>query len=170
MPNQAFPSVNGHECSWADISVDLNIPGAQAIAIVDLESIKHSGKVDVGESRGTSGGRPMKRTAGSATYEASASLTRSGLVTLITAIADAAKQAGAVRGNEVIISAVSFDVLIQHTPLGDTNIYVTKLGGCRLLEDTEDLKQGNDADVIEVTLNPLTRSRKLPNGDWAVLR
>ena len=64
MPNQAFPSVNGHECSWADIAVDFNIPGGSTVPLVELESIKHSGKVAVGESRGTSGGRPMKRTAG----------------------------------------------------------------------------------------------------------
>ena len=170
MPNQNFPTVNGHECSWSDITIDVGIPGAENIKVVDCEGIKHSGKVERAVSRGTSGGRPMKKTAGSVTYEASITLTRSGLIALITALAEAARAIGAVRGNEVIISAVQFTVLVQHTPLGDTAVYATKLEGCSLDEDSEDNKQGNDADVIEVTLGPTSRKRKLPNGDWAVLR
>lgn len=170
MANQAFPSVNGHESSWADIAVTLNVPGGATVGLVDLEGIKWSRKVEVGESRGTSGGRVMKRTAGSESCEASASMTRSGVAQLVESLEVAAVSAGLVRGNEVIISGIGFDILIQHTPLGDSRIYTAKLSGCRFLGDSDDMKQGNDADMIELTLNPIKIATKSATGQWIVLR
>lgn len=170
MANQAFPSVDGDECSWADIGCTFNVPGGQTLDITDIEGIKFSSKLDVGESRGTSGGRVMKTTAGSETNEASATFTRSGLRALLSALETAAIAKNATRGDDVIISAVRFDILVQHTPLGDSAIYVTKLSGCRYLGDSNDNKQGNDADTIEVTLNPVRIARKSPTGKWLVLR
>lgn len=170
MPNQAFPSVNGDECSWADIQATFNVPEGATMDLVDIESIKWSGKVEVGESRGTSGGRVMKTTAGSESSEASATYTRSGLKVLREALEVAAVSAGLVRGNEVIISAVRFDILVQHTPLGSADIYTTKLSGCRYLGDTDDMKQGSDADMVEVILNPVKIARKSSSGRWLVLR
>ncbi len=170
MPNQAFPSVNAQESSWADITVTFNIPDGATVDLVDLEAIKFSRKVEVGESRGTSGGRVMKRTAGSETVEASATMTRSGVAQLMEALEVAAASAGLVRGNEVIISGVSFDILVQHTPLGDSRIYTAKLSGCRFLGDSYDNKQGNEADMIELTLNPIKIATKSATGQWIVLR
>ena len=170
MPNQAFPSVNGHECSWADIAITFNLPGGATTPVVDIEGIKWSRKVEVAESRGTSGGRPMKRTAGSVDYEASATLTRSGAEKMKEALETAASAAGTVRANQIIISAVGFDLLIQHTPLGDSRIYTAKLSGCRFLGDSSDMKQGNEADMIELTLNPIEIATKSITGNWIVLR
>ncbi len=170
MPNQAFPSVNSQECSWADIAVTFNIPSGDTVPLVDLEGIKFSRKVEVGESRGTSGGRVMKRTAGSETVEASASMSRSGVVQLVEALEVAAMAAGQIRGNEVIISGVSFDILVQHTPLGDSRIYTAKLSGCRFLGDSYDHKQGNEAEMVELTLNPIKIATKSATGQWIVLR
>lgn len=169
--NQAAPSVNGDECSWADIGITLNVPGGQTLDIFDIEAIKFASKLDTGESRGTSGGRVMKETAGSESSEASATFTKSGLAVLLAALEVAARAINAVRGNEVIISAVRFDVLIQHTPLGSTDIYETKLTGCRYKGDSHDNKQGNEATTVEVTLNPIKILRKSQTtGDWLVLR
>ena len=169
--NQAFPTVDGDECSWADIAVTFNVPGGATVPLVDLEAIKWSGKVEVGSTSGTSGGRVMKTTAGSETSEASATLTRSGAALLMEGLEVAALALpGAVRGNEVIISGVRFDILIQHTPLGSTRIYTTKLSGCRYLGDSNDMKSGNDADMIELTLNPIKIARKSATGRWLVLR
>lgn len=170
MPNQAFPSIDGDEVSWADIGVTCNVPGGASFAWVDLEAIKWSGKVEVGESRGTSGGRLMKTTAGSESSEASATVTRSGHAQLMEGLEIAAVAAGAIRGNEVMISGVRFDILIQHTPLGSSRIYTTKLSGCRYLGDSSDMKQGNEADMIELTLNPVRIARKSLSGRWIVLR
>ncbi len=170
MPNQDFPSVQELECSWADIACTFNVPGGANVPLVDLEAIKWSRKVDVGETRGTSGGRVMKRTAGSETVEASASMTRSGVAQLVEALEVAAEAAGTVRGNEVIISGVGFDILIQYTPLGASRIYTAKLSGCRFLGDADDAKQGNDASMIELTLNPIKIATKSSTGKWIALR
>lgn len=125
MPNQSFASVDGDEVSWADLAATMNVPGGATIALVDIEAIKWSTKVEVGESRGTSGGRMMKTTAGSESHEASATMTRSGVAVLMEALEVAAVAGGYVRGNDVIISGVRFDILIQHTPLGSSRIYTT---------------------------------------------
>jgi hypothetical protein len=170
MANQAFPSVNELECSWADIAVTLDVPGGATVGLVDLEGIKWSRKVEVGESRGTSSGRVMKRTAGSESVEASASMTRSGVALLVESLEVAAEAAGHTRGNEVIISGVHFNILVQHTPVGSSRIYEARLTGCRFLGDSDDMKQGNEADMIELTLNPIKIATKSATGKWIVLR
>lgn len=171
MPNQAFPTVNGDECSWADIGLTVNVPGGANFPWVDLEAIKWLDKVEVGSSSGTSGGRPMKTTAGSLSTEASATATRSGAIQLIEALETAALSLpGAVRGDEVVISGVRFDILIQHTPLGSDRIYTAKLSGCRFLGRSHDMKQGNEADLVEITLNPIKAAEKSATGRWIVLR
>lgn len=168
--NQLFPSVNEDECSWADIAVTFNVTGGATIKLVDLEGIKWSRKVETGTSRGTSGGRVRKRTAGSEEVEASATVTRSGHAQLVEGLEESAISANLVRGDEVAISGVRFDILIQHTPLGSDRIYTTKLVGCQYLGDSNDMKQGNDPDMIELTLNPIKILTKSASGRWITLR
>lgn len=168
--NQAFPTVNEHESSWADIAATFNVPAGQTVPLLDLEGIKWSAKVDVGESRGTSGGRVMKRTAGQESLEASATMTRTGWTQLMESLETAAVSAGQVRGDRVVISGISFDILVQHTPMGANRIFTVKLSGCRFLGDSSDMKNGNDADMIELTLNPIEIARKSSTGKWIVLR
>ncbi len=168
--NQAYATVNGDECSWADIAVTINLPGGPQAPLLDIEAIKWSSKVEVGKSGGTSGGRTLKTTAGSATDEAAATLTRDGWQQLIEALETAAIALGQTRGDRVIISGVRFDILVQHTPLGKEGIFMVKLTGCRFLGDSNDMKQGNEADMLEVTLNPMEVARKSKTGNWIVLR
>jgi hypothetical protein len=170
MANQALPSVNGHAASWADLVCTMNVPEGATVGLVDLEAINWSRSVEVGELRGTSGGRPMSRTAGSVSYEGACTLSKTGHAMLMEALEVAAEAAGLTRGNQVIISGVSFDVLLQHTPLGDSRIYTTKLSGCRYLGDSGDSSQGNEAEVIEITLNPIEIATKSATGKWIVLR
>jgi len=151
MTNQAYPTVDGVEPSWADIQVSCTVNGGDLLETADIAAVKWSRKVEVGERRGTSGGRVMARTTGQGSQEASITLYRSGLRKLIRSLAKNAP----VRGNQKIIGLVSFDVLIQHTPPGETDIYATKVKGCRYLGDSDDMKEGNEADKIEVTLNPI---------------
>ncbi len=169
MANQAFASVNVHECSWADMECTINVPGGATVTVTDLEAFKWARKLEVGESRGLSGGRPMKRTRGAVSYEGSATATRSGWMSLIEALEVAAEELELVRADRVIIGAVEFDVLLQHSPLGDSRIYSAKLSGCRLLGDSSDMKQGNEADMIELTLNPIEIATKSATGKWLVL-
>jgi hypothetical protein len=149
--NQLYPSVNGYSPSWADIKISFTVDGGDLLEEVDIMSIKWSRKVEVGEQRGTSGGRVMARTTGQGSQEASMSVYRSGLRRLVKSLMAKAPT----RGNQVVISLVSFDILIQHTPPGETEIYTTKIKGCRYLGDADDMKEGNEADKVEVTLNPI---------------
>lgn len=166
MPSTSLPTVNGDACSWADISVDLTILGGQNLSLTDVQSIKWKRDVEVGEKRGTSGGRVTATTAGSLKQESSAVLYRSGVIDLITALAAVAPR----RGNQAIISAVRFTIVIQHTPLGDTRVYTTRLKGCRFLGDADDMKEGSDADVLELTLNAIEIVNVLADGTEVVLR
>lgn len=161
---QSFPSINDIACSWADIAVTFTVAGGLTLAVEDVAAIKWSRKVEVGEQVGTSGGRVMARTSGKISYEASASFYRSGLSKLEDALAAVAPQ----RGNQRIISAVGFDILIQHTPLNSSAIFTSKIKGCRYLGDNDDNKEGTDADQIEVTLNPIEIVR-IKNGVEIVL-
>lgn len=151
MVNQAFPSLNDIEPSWADIATTFTISGGVLIPMADIAAIKWSRKVEVGEKRGASGGRVMARTTGQGSQEASATLYRSGLRRLLKGLMANAPT----RGRQTIVSLVSFQILIQHTPPGENEIYQTKLKGCRFLGDSDDMKEGNDADKVEITLNPL---------------
>ena len=88
---------------------------------------------------------------------------------MLEAIEAAAITLGLVRDDKVIIGGVDFDVTLQHTPLGDTRIYMVKLTGCSLDGDSSDMKQGNEADLIELTLNPLEIATKSSTGNWLVI-
>lgn len=151
MVNQAYPSLNDVEPSWADIAVTATISGGALLDMDAIAALKWSRKVEVGERRGASGGRVMARTTGQGSQEASATLYRSGLRSLIKSLMPLAPT----RGNQVIIGLVSFDIVIQHTPPGESEIYQVKIKGCRYLGESDDMKEGNDADKIEVTLNPI---------------
>lgn len=151
MTNQAYPSLDGVEPSWADIATTFTIGGGALLAMTDIAAIKWSRKVEVGEKRGASGGRVMARTTGQGSQEATATLYRSGMRKLIKGLMAKAPT----RGNQVIISGVAYDILIQHTPPGETEIYQVKIKGCRYLGDTDDMKEGTDPDKLEILLNPV---------------
>lgn len=151
MVNQAYPSLNDFEPSWADIAITSTISGGLLIPMEAIASLKWSRKVEVGERRGASGGRVMARTTGQGSQEASGTFYRSGMRQLIKGLMAQAPT----RGNQVIISLVPFDIQIQHTPPGEVEIYNVLIKGCRYLGDADDMKEGNDADKVELTLNPI---------------
>ncbi len=78
MTNQAYPSLNDVEPSWADIACTFTVYGGSLIDMADFAAIKFDSKVEVGEKRGASGGRVMARTTGSVKHTASADLYRGG--------------------------------------------------------------------------------------------
>lgn len=151
MINQAYPSIDGIAASWADIQVTTIVSGGALVETTDIAAIKTADKMEVGRQEGTSGGRTMKRTQGKATYEASMTLYKSGYRNFIKALKDSAPS----RGNQKVIGVVAFDILIQHTPINEEEIYVRKLKGCRYAGGSHDMKEGTDADQVEVTLDVL---------------
>ncbi len=167
MADNSSASLNVHECSWSDLTADLLIPGGATIAIADWESAKWSRKNERAESRGI-GGRLKKRTRGQASHEGSASATRGGWMVLLEALEAKAEELGQVRDDNVIIAAIDFDLLLQHTPMGDSRIYQVKMIGCSLDGDSSDMKQGNEADIVELVLNPMEVKVKSGTGKWLV--
>jgi len=106
----------------------------------------------------------MGRTTGQGSQEASMTVYRSGFRKLLKSLMAKAPT----RGNQLVIGVVAFDVLIQHTPPGETEIYTTKLKGCRYLGDSDDMKEGADADKLDITLNPI-EIVQIINGQEVVL-
>jgi hypothetical protein len=151
MANQLYPALNDIAPSWADIAVTTTVYDGALLDMQDIAGINWSRTVEVGELRGASGGRVMARTSGSMSCEATITLYRSGYRRLLKALKEVAPE----RGNQKLVSLVGFDIMIQHSPQGEVEIYQTKIKGCRLLGNSSDNAEGTDADKVEVTLNPL---------------
>jgi len=149
--NQEFPVLDGIAPSWADIIVRVSPAGAPLIEMADIKSINTGTSVEVGEQRGASGGRVLKRTTGAAKYEASMTLYYAGFVKLLRGLKDLAP----VRGNQRAISLVHFGAQIQHTPPGSVEIFDMRIKGCRFLGRALNPAEGVDAQTVDVALNPL---------------
>jgi hypothetical protein len=140
-----YPTLNEVEPSWADIKVSIPIHDGQTIVTPEIAAIKWSDKVDVGVARGTNGGRKTKRTTGQYDCEAAVTFYRSGWKTLRDGLAMKDKR----------ISLVGFDILIQHTPPGTSQIFNVKIVGCRILGRSVDMTEGADPEKIEIPVNPM---------------
>jgi hypothetical protein len=147
--NLEYPIVNGIATSWADIAVKATPDGGPLLDLKDIAAISSGRTVEVGEQRGASGGRVVRRTTGSVSYDASIIFYRSGLQKFMRELAKLAPS----RGNQKAISLVHFGVQIQHTPLGEDEIFDRRWKGARYLGDTFDFAEGNEADKIEVPIS-----------------
>jgi hypothetical protein len=151
MGNQEYPSLNGITPSWADIQTTFAVQGGQLIEMADYAGIKWATKIEVGEQKGA-GGRVKLRTTGTKSDEASVTFYRSGIRKLLRGLIGAAPS----RGDIKQVSLVAFDITIQHTPPFESEnygIYKTVIQGCRLLGLSLDMKEGNDADQVEVPIS-----------------
>lgn len=149
--NQQYPILNGVAPSYADIQVKITPSGGDLISMVDIQSINSSWTVEVGEQRGASGGRILRRTTGSLTPEASMTLYRTGYQQMMRVLKDLAPQ----RGNQRAVSLVHFNVHVIHTPPDESELYEYVIKGCRILGRTLNSTEGTDAEVIEVPLSPI---------------
>lgn len=153
MAQQSYSSLIDTASSWSDIAVAITPSGSAKLDSTDIAAISHSGTIEVGEQRGTSGGRVMATTTGSVSYEGSITFYRSGLRKFIRALLAAAPDY-AVRGNQIRIGLIRFDVDVMHSPPGVADISHARMKGCRLLGYTDDMAEGNDADQIEIPVKP----------------
>jgi hypothetical protein len=145
--NNEYPILDGIAPSWADIVVKAsgNIP---MLEMKDIAALNTGATLEAGEQRGASGGRLLRHTTGSASYEASMTLYYSGYVKLIRALSGAAP----VRGNQYAVSLVHFNIQVQYTPFGDTETYEFHVRGVRYAGRTLNAAEGNDAQQVEVPL------------------
>lgn len=166
MANQLYPNVNDEEISWSNISLPLAINGGVTLDVTDCEGIKWSTALETGLSYGTSGGRPMKETNGKVKYTASMMLTKSGILALKTALGAVAP----VRGNQKLISQVRFSVQVLYKLVSNpSTVYETVLRGCRFRGESEDAKEGVDAIINEIPLDPIEIVDVISGSEYALL-
>lgn len=149
--SQDYPTLNGMAPSWADIATTIDVVGGGTLRDIDYAGFSFESAVEVGEQRGASGGRVMRRTVGAKTDTASATYYRSGLRRLVEALIPLAPT----RGNQRLVSLAPFSVLIQHSWAGDPDIYEVRLKGCRLLKIAESFAEGNEAEKVELDIHPI---------------
>lgn len=147
--NQEFPTYNGIAPSWADLKTTITPMGGSLIDTFDYSDLSCDSTVTVGEQKGASGGRVMKTTTGELAHTASITYYRSGLRKLIKGLMPIAPQ----RGNQRLVSLVHFDVLVQHTPAGEPEIYEIKWKGVRLTGFQFAMAEGPDADKVVVPVH-----------------
>src|SRR5262245_35987849 len=145
MAEQEYPTINGIEPSWADVSITLPIYDGPTVKTNDVAGIKLSDKVTVGVKKGTSGGRIMARTVGDLESDASLIFYLGGWRKLQRALVTLAPNKR--------ISLVAFDVPILFSPPGETDIYKYKIVGSRVIGRSLDIAEGSDAQKIEIPLH-----------------
>lgn len=140
---QEYPTLNDVAPSWADVKIDIPVYGGATVQTSDIAAVKWSDKVEVGTVRGTSGGRKKARTTGQYDAEATITFYKAGWATMRAALASKNPK----------ISLVGFDILIQHTPPGESGIHKVKVVGCRVLGRSGESTEGTDPEKIEIPLS-----------------
>ena len=151
LANNDFPLYNENACSWADMTLKLSGDGLEALDIKDISAVNTGVSMEFGVQK--AGGRPMRRTTGEVSYEASLTMYRSGYLNLLRTIKNASS--AETRGDIKLLSLVTFDLIFLHSVPGDDNIYKVEIKGCRLAGRTLNGAEGTDADQVEVPLNPM---------------
>lgn len=142
---QEYPTLNGIAPSWADARITFPVYGGATVITPDVKAIKWSDKVDLGIVRGTNGGRKTKRTTGQYDCDATVTFYRDGWRIFREALAT----------KDARISLVGFDILVQHTPPGESRIFNVKIAGCRITGRSADMSESADAETIEIPVNPM---------------
>jgi hypothetical protein len=147
--NFLYPILDGIAPSWADIKVRASGDGVPLIEMGDIQSISTGTTVEVGEQR--EGGVLIKRTTGSVSLEASWTLYASGYQKFLRGL----RAKMPVRNGQRLISLVSFNIVVQWTPPGSTEILEYRIKGCRGLGRKMDSSEGTDAQLVELPLSPM---------------
>lgn len=164
MPNNDFPIYDGIAPSWADIIVRATPAGGALIEMKDIAEISTGTSLEIGEQRGASGGRVIRRTTGAGSAEASITFYRSGYQKMLRALMALAPR----RGNQRLISLVHFGIQIQFSVPGDAEIYESRLKGCRFKGRTMNHAEGSEADKVEQPLS-LVEIADMIDGEECVL-
>ena len=161
---QAFPSVNGVECSFAEIAIGLDIAGGQSFDGLDISGIKFDSKASPGVRN--KGGRPYARTRGDVAYTASLILSRKSLQLLKEALGTVAPTFG----NQLAVGLVEFQIQVLHTPIGSpTDIFEALIKRCRLTGESHDYKEGAEPDMVECELSVMQIAEKINGKEYILL-
>lgn len=151
--NNEYPVYDGIAASWADLIVECSVYDGILFSVKDVAAINTGRSVEVGEKRGLSGGRVMSRTTGASSAEASITFYLDGFDNFEENLMNAAISKGLVRGNEVLISLVHFDFLMQWSVPGSAKIFKRRVLGARTIGDSINPAEGVDAQQVEVPLS-----------------
>lgn len=146
-----LPVLNGIVPSWADIKVVMTGLGTPLLDMKMITAINNGSTVEIGKSKGASGGRNMYRTTGAVEEEASMTLLRGGWTQLLRNF----RALAPLRQNQRAISLVHFDINVLHTPPGSIEIFEYRIKGCRVAGRSFADAEGTDAQAVEVPLNPI---------------
>lgn len=147
--NEDFPVFDGITPAWADVQITAKPGTGSLIDMKEVKEISTGTAVSFGEQQGTSGGRVMKRTTGTAKNTASITLYRSGFQKLQRALIPFAKK----RGNQVLLATAHFNITYQLTPFNDPEIYETRLSGCKFAGRDINGAEGDDPALAVVPLS-----------------
>jgi len=148
-----FKTFNGTAVSWADITLSVALTGGPVVLDIDIVDLSWNST----RSRGVQmrGGRKFARTRGSTEHTASMTVYRSGWRSLVRELINLAQTLGHVYGGIVNYGDVQFNILAQWTPIGTDEIKVLEIRGCVIDDVGESLSEGDDADQVALTLNPM---------------
>lgn len=149
MATNSYPIFDGIAPSWADVVARMTTNGGVAFETEDIKAINTGTSLEIGEQRGASGGRVLRRTTGAASQEASITFYKSGYQKFLRTM----KAEAPLRGNQRRIALVHFDVQVLWTPEGESDIFETRIKGARIKGRTMNTAEGNDADEVEVPLS-----------------
>lgn len=162
MAQQSYPTLQGEAQSWANIEVKANLYDGPSIDLSDIVGLDW----DIGAERGTqrsTNGSIKAFTRGQSTPSGKISFYADGCVSFIEKLIDIAIAKGFVENGEAKYGMVSFDILVQHTPLGSTGIRQVELLGCQLAKDAASYAEGSDADKNDLELS-VKRVARVING------
>jgi hypothetical protein len=149
--NDVMPLLNGEEVSYADLQISFLPPDGNAIKEFGIHEFNSSEDSEIGEVRGTTGGRVVARTTGNMKLEASMIMSRRGAQNFIRQLSKNAPT----RNGRKLYGRVPFDVVQFSTPLGSDEIYEKRILGCRIAGNKLALKEGNEHDKVELKLHPM---------------
>lgn len=158
MAEQSYPTLQGEAQSWANIEVKATMYDGPSIDLSDIAGLDWDNAAERGTQWSTDG--TIKAfTRGRATPSGKISFYADGCLAFLEKLMDIAIAKGFVENGEAKYGMVSFDILIQHTPLGSTGIRKVELIGCQLAKDAASYSEGTDADKndLELSVKRVTR-------------
>jgi len=153
MSNNQFPIYNNVAPSWADLQSFVSGGDLSLFEMEDVNAINTSSALELGEQ--LKGGRVMATTTGSLKNEFTMTFYQQGFDVFLKKLALACQSLGGgyVRGDQMRVGLVHFNVHLQHTPPTTDRIDEVELNGIRYTGRTRNVSQGTDANMVEVTLH-----------------
>ena len=149
MASQSFNTFNGIAPSWIDIETTLSVIGGGILETDDYSDISLASTVEIGEQRGASGGRLRKRTTGAVNEEASITYYASGWEQKKRALV----QAAPIVAGQRQLRTVAWNMLIQFSVPGDSELYIVEIRGCRIAGRSWTFTEGTDPNKVEVPIS-----------------